>query len=132
MIYRLHSVAFGEYLEKMPIGLIDKYINYLNDSAFYGKYNYYYRAGWVWTGEFNLKRVYTIEVCDGTTMEHLIKGINDAYDSLFRTHDNNINIRISFEDYSWDKYNETYLKVLKIDDSYFYPYHRDAVQFWLE
>ena len=131
-IYRLHSVAFGEYLEKMAFGLIDKYIYYLSDFGFNGKHNCYYRVGWVLAGEFKIKRVYTIEVCDGTTMDQLIKGLNDAYAYIFRSEVDNMNIRGSLEDCSWDKYNETYLKVLRIDDSYFSRYHDDAVRFWLQ
>lgn len=50
--YRLLSEAFGEYLENMAIGLIDKYIHYLSISSKTGNYTYSFHVGWEWTHTF--------------------------------------------------------------------------------
>lgn len=135
MKYRLHSVAFGEYLEKMATGLIPEFVNYLSTYGSNGYYSCYYSVKWELTGKYNTDRVYIIEINDNATIEQVIKGLNEGYAKFF-VYDwpdviDDINIRISIEDYTWDKYGKTYLKVLKIDDLYFCRYHEEAIRFRL-
>lgn len=132
--YRLFSEAFGEYLENMAIGLIDKFIHYLSTSSSTRNHTYSFNVGWECTNGYGSNRVYIIEVYDGTTKEDLIRFLNKAYVMYFDplNYDGNVNqifLDISFEDYSWDKYNKTFLPVLKIHDQYFYQFHERTIDY---
>lgn len=137
MKYRLFSQSSGEYLEKMAVGLMDNFISDLNSNGYKGNYTYYYHVSWEWTGKFQSERVYTIELYEGTTIEDVIRCFKKAYDYRFiplEHYDikNQFNIRVSIEDYSWDKYHQTFLKVMKIFDESYYKYHNHAIKFWLK
>lgn len=133
-IYRIYSEAFGEYLEKMAVGLIDGFIRKLSSSGSKGDhaFSYYFHVGWKLTGKFNSDRVYTIEIYDDTTIEQVIKCLNKGYSRFFLPGiSNEMHLNISVESCSWDKFNEAYLPVLKIHDSFFMSYHEDAIKKYL-
>ena len=117
----------------MAVGLIDGFIRKLSSSGSKGDhtYSYYFHVGCKLTGKFNSDIVYTIAVYDVTSIEQVIKCLDKGHSSFLPGISDEMYLNISIESCSWDKFNEAYLPVLKIHDTFLMSYHEDAIKKYL-